>query len=164
VAHRGDAYEENVAAVRACWGPDPVEFHGEHYTIPRCRIGPKPVQDRIPIFAGGVADAAIRRAARIGDGLTIGFRNWDSSLAQAATYRAAGGTGPIVFRAGPMLADAEHRTPPTAWTEPSVLDDLARAKSEGIDEVLWDLNIVGYEPARQVELLKALAEQMAEGR
>jgi hypothetical protein len=102
--------------------------------------------------------------ARIGDGLTIGFRNWDSSLAQAATYRAAGGTGPIVFRAGPMLADAEHRTPSTAWTEPSVLDDLARAKSEGIDEVLWDLNIVGYEPARQVELLKSLAEQMAEGR
>jgi hypothetical protein len=30
----------------------------------------------------------------------------------------------------------------------------------GIDEFVWDLNIVGYEPARQVEALQALAARL----
>jgi hypothetical protein len=56
-----------------------------------------------------------------------------------------------------MLADAEHATPPTTWTEPQIVDDLERAREVGVDEFVWDLNIVGYEPARQVEALQALA-------
>jgi probable F420-dependent oxidoreductase len=159
-AGRAAAFEESVAAIRACWGPDPVEYHGAHYRIPRAKIGPKPIDGRIRIFVGGVSQPAIERAARIGDGVTIGFRNWNDTLAQIAWYRDAGGAGPIVVKGGPMLADAEHKTPPTTWTEPSVLDDLARAKAAGIDEFIWDLNIVGYEPRRQVEVLESLAAQL----
>src|SRR5437868_1104558 len=32
---RGAGFVENLAAMRACWGPDPVEFHGEYYQIPK---------------------------------------------------------------------------------------------------------------------------------
>jgi probable F420-dependent oxidoreductase len=157
---KGAAFEESVAALRACWGPDPVEFDGRYYRIPRSRIGPKPF--KIPVYVGGLVPSAVERAARIGDGFTIGFRNWSDSLAQATTYREAGGAGPIVFRAGPMLADAEHKTPPTTWTAPSVLDDLARAKAEGIDQVIWDLNVVDTPPADQIRAFETVAAALDE--
>lgn len=157
---RASRFEECVAAMRACWGPDPVEYEGVHYRIPRSKIGPKPFNGSIRVFIGGLARTAVERAARLGDGFTIGFRNWTDTLEQVGWYRSAGGTGPVVVRGGPMLVDAEHHTPPTTWTEPSIVDDLARAHEEGIDEFIWDLNIVGYPPERQVEAFEALAEQL----
>jgi probable F420-dependent oxidoreductase len=153
-------FEECLAAMRACWGPDPVEYRGEHYRIPRSKIGPKPLEGTIPVFIGAVARPAVARAARLGDGFTLGFRNWDDTLAQIEWYRVAGGTGRIVVRGGPMLADAEHRTPPTTWTELQILEDLERAREIGIDEFVWDLNIVGYEPERQVDAFRALASRL----
>jgi hypothetical protein len=41
-----------------------------------------------------------------------------------------------------------------------VLDDLARAASLGVDEVIWDLNIVYTEPWEQVAALEALAPNL----
>jgi alkanesulfonate monooxygenase SsuD/methylene tetrahydromethanopterin reductase-like flavin-dependent oxidoreductase (luciferase family) len=41
IGRRGSGFVEHVAAMRACWGPDPVEFHGDHYQIPRSTVGPK---------------------------------------------------------------------------------------------------------------------------
>lgn len=159
-SERAARFEESLAAIRACWAPDPVEFQGTHYRIPPSKIGPKPLDGSIPIFIGGLARAAVERAARIGDGFTIGFRNWNDTLTQIGWYREAGGSGPVVVRGGPMLVDSEHKTPPTTWTESQIVEDLERALEAGIDEFLWDLNIVEYEPARQVAALEALATQL----
>jgi hypothetical protein len=126
----------------------------------RSNIGPKPVNGGLSVRVGGVARPAVERAARIGDGFILGLRDWDSARDQIDWYRGAGGTGPIVARAGPMLADDQYPTPPTTWTEPSVIDDLARAADEGLDEVHWDLNIVGLEPHRQVHALEALTSAL----
>jgi probable F420-dependent oxidoreductase len=157
---RGARFEEHLAAMRACWGPDPVEHHGPCYQIPRSKVGPKPLDGRIPVLIGGVAQPAIARAARLGDGVILACRDWESAEAQIGWYKEAGGAGIIVLRAGPMLADAQHPEPPTAWTPPRVLDDLARAAANGVDEVIWDLNIVGMEPERQVEALERLAPSL----
>jgi alkanesulfonate monooxygenase SsuD/methylene tetrahydromethanopterin reductase-like flavin-dependent oxidoreductase (luciferase family) len=150
-------FEECVRAIRACWGPDPVEFDGRYYRIPRARIGPKPTNGTIRIDIGAVARPAVERATRLGDGLTIGFRDWDSTIEQIGWYREAGGTGPVVARAGPMLVDAQHTTAPTAWGEGRVVDDLRRAGEVGIDEIVWDLNIVERRPAVQIAALEGLA-------
>ena len=155
---RAARFEECLAAMRACWEPDPVEFHGEHYRIPLAKIGPKPLRGTIPLAIGAVSRPAAERAARIGDGFTIGFRNWHDTGEQVHWYRDAGGTGPIFVRGGPMLVDAEHATPPLTWTEDHVVESLARARAEGIDEFIWDLNIIGLEPVRQIELFEALAD------
>jgi probable F420-dependent oxidoreductase len=161
---RAKRFEECIAAMRACWGPDPVQFEGEHYRIPMAKIGPKPRRGTIPLAIGALARPAVERAARLGDGFTIGFRNWDDTRAQINWYRDAGGTGPIIVRGGPMLVDAEHAAPPQTWTEGHIVENLAVARAEGIDEFIWDLNIVGYEPAHQIELFEWLADAIGLGR
>jgi probable F420-dependent oxidoreductase len=154
---RTAAFEEGIAVLRACWGPDPVAFEGSHFRVPPARIGPKPVQDRIPLHIGAVAPAAVERAARIGDGLTIGFRGWDDTRSQIEWYRSAGGTGPVVVKVAPMPGD------PPLFTEATLLDDLASAKASGIDEVIWDPNIVGDPPEQQIAVLEELAPELTAG-
>jgi alkanesulfonate monooxygenase SsuD/methylene tetrahydromethanopterin reductase-like flavin-dependent oxidoreductase (luciferase family) len=50
----GNGLDESVAAMRACWGPDPVSFSGRFYTIAPSEVNPKPVQDRIPVLVGAI--------------------------------------------------------------------------------------------------------------
>jgi hypothetical protein len=117
-----------------------VEFKGEHFRIPLAKIGPKPLSG-FSLYGGGVARGAIERAARITDGLTLAFRDWDSCGESIGWYRDAGGTGRIILRAGPMKPHPMLRGPPT-FTEDSILDDLQRAADVCVDRVDWDLTIV----------------------
>ncbi len=64
---RGRRFAEMVRALRAVWEPGWVEFHGEFYDVPPMMAGPTP-PSRIPIWIGGHSDAALRRAATVGDG------------------------------------------------------------------------------------------------
>lgn len=67
---RGARADEHIALLRALWtAPGPhIEFHGEFWDIPPLDPEPRPVQQPIPILIGGHSDAAIDRAARLGDG------------------------------------------------------------------------------------------------
>ena len=155
---RGGAFEESVGALRACWGPDPVTFAGRHVCVPTSLVGPKPYGGRrIAVQVGGLARPAVERAARIGDGLTVAFRNWEDTAEQVAWWRDAGGTGPLTVKAGPMLADAEHAAPPVTWTPDHLLDSLARIAEWGVHQLVWDLNIVATPVDEQVALLTDLA-------
>lgn len=149
-------FEECIAVMRACWGPDPVSFDGRHFQLPLSKIGPKPLGS-IPLAIGAVSRPAVERAARLGDGFTVGFRNWEATREQLEWYREAGGTGPVILRGGPMLVDAEHATPPTTWTPEHIAESLADAAAEGVDEFTWDLNVAGYDPSEQIEFMEALA-------
>ncbi|MGN5238443.1 TIGR03619 family F420-dependent LLM class oxidoreductase [Rhodococcus sp. SJ-3] len=67
---RGVRTDEAVAIIKAvCAGEGPqwVEFHGEHYEFDRLMISPSPGRP-VPIYGGGHSEAALRRAARLGDG------------------------------------------------------------------------------------------------
>lgn len=65
---RGHDIEEQVEVLRALWADDLITYEGEKHTIPESGINPLPVQQPIPIWFGAVAETAVRRAARIGDG------------------------------------------------------------------------------------------------
>jgi alkanesulfonate monooxygenase SsuD/methylene tetrahydromethanopterin reductase-like flavin-dependent oxidoreductase (luciferase family) len=160
MSRRGAGFEDHLAAMRACWGPDPVEHSGPRYPIPCALVGPKPFAGRLPVLIGALAPVAIERAARLGDGVILGLRDWDSARDQISAYRDAGGRGRIVLRAGPMLADAQHAEPPTTFTPACVIDDLERAAALGVDEVIWDLNIVGMHPDEQIHEMEQLASRL----
>ena len=67
-ANRGDRIEEQVALLRRLWSDELVDFEGRWHRMHDMGMNPRPVQRPIPIWFGAMADVAVRRAARIGDG------------------------------------------------------------------------------------------------
>lgn len=65
---RGRRIEEQVELLRQLWTQPLVDFAGRWHMVPDAGINPLPVQQPIPIWFGGGADAVLRRAARLGDG------------------------------------------------------------------------------------------------
>ena len=66
---RGARADEYLAAMRTVWRDDVASFVGEFVSFGGIRVNPRPVRERrIPIVVGGNSDAALRRAARLGDG------------------------------------------------------------------------------------------------
>jgi probable F420-dependent oxidoreductase len=62
--------EEGIEVIRAAWSDGPATFEGKHYRFHNINVTPKPVQQPGPeIWLGGRAEPAVRRAARMGDGL-----------------------------------------------------------------------------------------------
>ena len=67
--HRWTQTREYVQAIKACWGPDPSEFHGKYANFGPTHVFPKPVQQpHPPVLIGGASDKALRRVATWGDG------------------------------------------------------------------------------------------------
>lgn len=66
-ADRGRRTDEMIDVLRACWGPDPVTFHGEFVHLDAMKVLPKPAHD-IPIWIGGSSEVSYVRAATRGDG------------------------------------------------------------------------------------------------
>ncbi len=64
---RGKRMDEMIAILRGLETGEFFGFEGEHFDLQRIKLCPAPTR-RIPIYVGGHADAALRRAARVGDG------------------------------------------------------------------------------------------------
>ena len=66
---RGRFSDEAIAVMRALWTQATPRFDGTYSRFAGMPFSPKPVQTpTIPVVIGGVSPAAIRRAARLGDG------------------------------------------------------------------------------------------------
>jgi probable F420-dependent oxidoreductase len=71
---RGNRIEEQVAVLRELWTKPLVNFAGKWHTISDAGLNPLPVQRPIPIWFGGTAEPALKRAARLGDGWLVNIR------------------------------------------------------------------------------------------
>jgi alkanesulfonate monooxygenase SsuD/methylene tetrahydromethanopterin reductase-like flavin-dependent oxidoreductase (luciferase family) len=56
-----------IPALRTLWQGGMVEYHGTSYDFGPLSISPTP-SEPVPVYIGGDSDAALARAARIGDG------------------------------------------------------------------------------------------------
>lgn len=68
-ADRAAAMLEAIEVLRLAWSGTGDEYVGQHYRVPQgtyCR--PVPAEAGVPILIGGMSNAALRRAARFGDG------------------------------------------------------------------------------------------------
>ena len=66
---RGRVMDEYIDAMKVLWTADEPEYHGEFVDFAGIAFEPKPVQKpHPPLWIGGSSMAALRRAARVGDG------------------------------------------------------------------------------------------------
>jgi probable F420-dependent oxidoreductase len=123
-AKRGRRTDEMLELMKALWQPGWTEFDGEFYRTPRLEMTPTP--PRIPIYAGGLSDIALRRAARndgwIGDLITLDQAL--TSVQRVRELRAAKGLTMEGFRVLTPLMDA------------FTIEHFERATAGGIDSVV----------------------------
>ncbi len=64
---RGKRMDEQIDVLRGLLGGGYFEYHGEVFDVPSIKMSPTPTKP-VPILIGGHHDAALRRAAQVGDG------------------------------------------------------------------------------------------------
>jgi probable F420-dependent oxidoreductase len=68
-SQRGGRANEGLEIIRRLWEGETVTYKGKYFQIENARLTPGPVQQpRPPLWVGGFSPAAIKRAARLGDG------------------------------------------------------------------------------------------------
>lgn len=82
---RGKRVAEQVNLLRRLWSEPLVDFKGTFDRVDRAALNPRP-RRRIPIWFGGFAEAALRRAAALGDGFIFVERS-GSAFEQASRLR-----------------------------------------------------------------------------
>jgi hypothetical protein len=149
--------------MQAVWGPDPVSFDGRFYRIPSSDIGPKPVRSNGPtLVIGGVAPAAVQRAARLGAGLTLVIFDWETISATLAMFRDAAAAAGRDPRSLPVLLQVNGNISerpldergPLLGSVGQVAADLERATDLGVEHVYW--NSSDGDPLQQLPLLAQL--------
>lgn len=122
-AERGGRANESLEIVRGLFTHERFSYAGRHYRIEEVAIAPRPLQPALPIWVGGTSDAALRRAARHGDGWIGAFASERKFARLAATLRA--------------LLDEEGRSPERftwgAFLFVNMGPDAARARAAGAD-------------------------------
>jgi alkanesulfonate monooxygenase SsuD/methylene tetrahydromethanopterin reductase-like flavin-dependent oxidoreductase (luciferase family) len=102
MAQRVGRFTEAIAIIRRLWSEDKVTHAGRYWQFSNASIRPRPLQSpHPPIIIGAQVQAAIERAAQIGDGwLIVPIPTIDQLERQVATYRGA--------RAAANLPPAAH--------------------------------------------------------
>jgi probable F420-dependent oxidoreductase len=74
--HRGARADEAIEVIRLILGGGMVDYHGKFYDFGKLAMSPAPGEP-VPVYVGGHTDAALRRAARTGDGWTSAMITFD---------------------------------------------------------------------------------------
>jgi probable F420-dependent oxidoreductase len=113
---RGARCDEQIAVLRTLWREPAVTFSARFHTIEAAGINPLPVRRTIPIWIGGHADAALRRAGRLGDGwLPQGAPNARMREQVAVIRRYASEAGRSEDAVGIEARLTIARTPESDW-------------------------------------------------
>jgi probable F420-dependent oxidoreductase len=66
--NRGKRMDESIEVLRLLWQEEVATYHGTYLSFDDVRCDPSPFHGTVPLHIGGASPAAIRRAARYGDG------------------------------------------------------------------------------------------------
>lgn len=72
-AERSARFDEIVSLLRRFWSGEVVDHDGPFHSYRQARVGPRPCQDPMDIWLGGIAPSELRRCGRLGDGWLPSF-------------------------------------------------------------------------------------------
>jgi probable F420-dependent oxidoreductase len=91
---RGAYLEEAVCLLRRFWSGEAVEHHSARFSFPGVRVSPRPVQDPLELWLGGLGPLALERAGRLADGwLGAALTPAEAGQARIRIERAAADAG-----------------------------------------------------------------------
>lgn len=123
---RGKRMDECLDIIRGLTAGGYFEYHGEIFDLPAVKMAPVP-STPIPILIGGHGEAALRRAAEIGDGWLHGGgdpSDLPGLLSRLAELRRAAGRGGEPFEVHVISADAYS------------VDGVRRLEDQGVTDVI----------------------------
>jgi probable F420-dependent oxidoreductase len=165
IKRMGAGMDDHIAAMRACWGPDPVAYDGRFYTIAPSEIGPKPVQAHVPVLLGAMSPGGIVRAARIADGLNPIVTSADGLRGMVTAFHTAAREAnrdpadlTVIARANvPITRDPLGDDRPFLGGSPrQIADDLKGLAGSGVDQVLFANAAATGDVDAEVRLLEQL--------
>ncbi len=84
---RAKIFDEALRLMRRLWTEDVVTHHGERFHIDDVRVLPKPLQQPLDVWLGGIAPSELRRVGRLADGWLPSFVTPDDVRAGMVTIR-----------------------------------------------------------------------------
>lgn len=72
-AERAKLFDEALAVMRSCWTDETTTFHGERFSYDNLRVRPKPIQNPLEVWLGGIAPSELKRVGRLADGWLPSF-------------------------------------------------------------------------------------------
>lgn len=126
-SERGKRTDEYMAAMRALWSGEHVDFDGDFVKWSRVNANPKPVGGSVPIHIGGHSARAARRAAEIGDGFFPGTGNIAELVDMVAQKATDAGRNPT---------DIEITAPHPGLFGDDPMGAVEEAASWGVDRMI----------------------------
>jgi probable F420-dependent oxidoreductase len=114
---RNALFDEALDVLPMHWSGEPFSYKGTHFEAKECIGRPTPVQQPIPIWIGGSAERALRRAAVSADGLfpqrPLDGKDWAGTLEQLREWAVDAGRDWSRFGLDQRISIAEPD--PGAW-------------------------------------------------
>ena len=160
---RAARFDEAVRLMQALWSQPKVTFEGRFWRLTDTPLLPKPLQQPFPLWFGGNAPTALKRAARLGDAWVGAGSTTTAQFAEQAKqlreHLPAYGKSPDnyelskriyvvidddrerakknVVERGNLPGRQELHTEWTAWGTPDdVLDEMHRVADVGVDMIM----------------------------
>ncbi|HTT86323.1 MAG TPA: TIGR03619 family F420-dependent LLM class oxidoreductase [Acidimicrobiales bacterium] len=125
-ARRGRRMDECIDVIRGLTGGGFFEYHGEIFDVPAVKMTPAPTRP-VPILIGGHGEAALKRAATVGDGWMHGGgkpEDLPGLLERLGELRAQAGRDKEPFETHVISMDAFS------------LDGVRRLEDKGVTDVI----------------------------
>jgi probable F420-dependent oxidoreductase len=168
---RGAMTDEAIAVIRTLWAETSASHRGEFWTFSDVHTSPKPFTGRkIPIWIGGMSEAALKRTARVGDGWQPTAISPDEFRQQAETIRSLArsyGRDPAAIRLcmrfnlaldGAVVTDVERRSTVAGDDVKGMIETARSFAAAGATDFIFALN--SHDPRTLEHTVDTLAREV----
>jgi probable F420-dependent oxidoreductase len=154
-ATRAARLEEQIELLRLLWREPVVSYRGLWHTINEAGINPLPVRRSIPLWMGAHAEAGIRRAARLADGIfPVNVQDPAGYVERLRGWLAEAGRDPNAFGVEPWVPTTSPRA--SEWQRSA--SEWQEAGATHLAVYTTDAGLSG--PAQHIERLREVAETL----